>query len=116
MTQIAGNRPTLVLGGTGRPSTWGPVSQDLEAAYVYVPDLVTYTCIPPGDFAAGLAADGVPRYIVDFLADLFATVLDGRNTEVADGVERVLGRPARDFADYAPAIATTGVRIPGSLR
>jgi hypothetical protein len=36
-------------------------------------------------------------------------VLDGRNAHVADGVQRVLGRPARDFADYAHDTAATGV-------
>jgi hypothetical protein len=36
-------------------------------------------------------------------------VLDGRNATVCDGVQRVLGRPARDFADYARDTAATGV-------
>ena len=40
---------------------------------------------------------------------LFNTVLDGRNTPVADGVERALGRPPRSFADYVARTATTGV-------
>jgi uncharacterized protein YbjT (DUF2867 family) len=73
---------------------------------------ITYTRISPEDFAAGLAADGVPPDIVDFLVDLFGTVLDGRNIAVGDGVERVLGRPARDFADYARVTAATGVWNP----
>jgi uncharacterized protein YbjT (DUF2867 family) len=73
---------------------------------------IAYTRISPEDFAAGLAADGVPPDIVDFLVDLFGTVLDGRNIAVGDGVERVLGRPARDFADYARVTAATGVWNP----
>jgi uncharacterized protein YbjT (DUF2867 family) len=73
---------------------------------------INYTHIPPEDFAAGLAADGVPLDIIDVLVDLFGTVLDGRNAEVADGVERVLRRPARDFADYARATAATGIWNP----
>ena len=73
---------------------------------------IAYTHIPPEDFAAGLAAGGVPRDIVDFLVHLFGTVLDGRNAEVGDGVERVLGRPARDFADYARITTATGVWTP----
>ena len=73
---------------------------------------IAYTRIPPEDFAAGLAADGVPPDIIDFLVDLFGTVLDGRNAAVGDGVERVLGRPARDFADYARVTAATGVWNP----
>lgn len=70
---------------------------------------IAYTRIKPEDFAAGLAADGVPPDVVDVLVDLFGTVLDGRNAEAADGVERVLERPARDVADYARA---TGVWAP----
>ena len=70
---------------------------------------VRYTRISPEDFAAGLRAEHVPDDIVDLLVYLFATVLDGRNASAGDGVERVLGRPARDFADYARDTAATGV-------
>jgi uncharacterized protein YbjT (DUF2867 family) len=77
---------------------------------------IAYTRIPPEDFAAGLAADGVPPDIIDVLVDLFGTVLDGRNIAVGDGVERVLGRPARDFADYARVTAATGVWTPTGQR
>jgi uncharacterized protein YbjT (DUF2867 family) len=73
---------------------------------------IACTRIPPEDFAADLAADGVPPDIIDVLVDLFSTVLDGRNAAVGDGVERVLGRPARDFADYARVTAATGVWNP----
>jgi uncharacterized protein YbjT (DUF2867 family) len=77
---------------------------------------ITYTRITPEDFAAGLGTDGAPPDLIDFLVYLFGTVLDGRNTAVADGVERVLARPPRDFADYARAAAATGVWTPGSPR
>lgn len=70
---------------------------------------IAYTCISFDDFTAGLAMDGVPPAIVDFLVRLFDTVLDGRTVDVTDGVERVLGRPARAFADYARVTAATGV-------
>jgi uncharacterized protein YbjT (DUF2867 family) len=46
---------------------------------------------------------------VGFLQYLFGEVLDGRNAEVTDGVQRALGRPPRDFADYATTAAATGV-------
>ena len=70
---------------------------------------IRYTRISPEDFAAGLRAEHVPADIVDLLVYLFTTVLDGRNASLGDGVERVLGRPARDFADYARDTAATGV-------
>jgi uncharacterized protein YbjT (DUF2867 family) len=70
---------------------------------------VTYTEIPAEDFAAGLSEAEVPADIVELLMYLFTTVLDGRNAGLGDGVERVLGRSARDFADYARAAAATGM-------
>jgi len=70
---------------------------------------LTYTRIPVEDFAAGLAAEQVPADIVELLMYLFTNVLDGRNESLADGVERALGRPARDFADYARYAAATGI-------
>lgn len=70
---------------------------------------VRYTQISVDDFAAGLAAEGVPDLDAGIITDLFANVLDGRNSFVTDDVERVLGRPANDFTDYARAAAATGV-------
>jgi hypothetical protein len=47
--------------------------------------------------------------VVWLLDYLFSTVLDGRNARLADGVERALGRPPRDFSDYAREAAAGGV-------
>ena len=69
---------------------------------------VAFTRIPPADFAAGLAAVEVPADVIDLLVYLFGTVLDGRNESVQNGVERVLGRPPRDFADFARDAAVQG--------
>jgi uncharacterized protein YbjT (DUF2867 family) len=77
---------------------------------------VAFTRVTPEDFAAGLTAAQVPGEVVDLLVYLFTTVLDGRNANLGDGVERVLGRPPRDFADYARAAAATGIWNPGSPR
>jgi uncharacterized protein YbjT (DUF2867 family) len=70
---------------------------------------IRYERIPAEDFATLLRGDGVSSNDVEFLVHLFGTVLDGRNAYVTDGVQRVLGRPPRDFADYARATASTGV-------
>ena len=51
----------------------------------------------------------VPEEHIALLLELFSVVLDGRNSEVTHGVEQALGRPARDFADYARRTAATGV-------
>jgi len=70
---------------------------------------VRYTQIPGEAFVAGMTEAGVPADVVALLDDLFSVVLDGRNTPVAHGVEQALGRPARDFSDYARTVAATGI-------
>jgi len=70
---------------------------------------IRFTTIPPEEFAAGLAAAGLSRDEVSLVSYLFATVLDGRNSSVRNGVERALGRPPRDFADYIRQTAKTGI-------
>jgi hypothetical protein len=40
---------------------------------------------------------------------LFATVLDGRNASLGDGVQKALGREPRDFADFCRAATKAGV-------
>ena len=51
----------------------------------------------------------VPSVDADLVVYLFTTVLDGRNTPLADGVQRALGRPPREFSDYVRRTAATGV-------
>ena len=70
---------------------------------------IGYTAIPAADYAEALAAEGVPAEVIELLTYLFTTVLDGRNAQLGDGIRRVLGRPARDFADYARDAAGTGI-------
>ena len=61
------------------------------------------------EYTAAASEQGVPGDVVELLAYLFGEVLDGRNARLADGVERALGRPPRDFRDYARRTAATGV-------
>jgi hypothetical protein len=60
------------------------------------------------DFSAGLADEGVPSDMISLLRYLFTVVLDGRNASMTDGVQRALGRPARDFRDFAARAAAAG--------
>ena len=48
-------------------------------------------------------ADTAGRTIADVITAVARETLDGRNAWVADGVERALGRPPRDFAAFAAA-------------
>ncbi|MEM7248171.1 MAG: NAD(P)H-binding protein [Acidobacteriota bacterium] len=73
-----------------------------------------FVTIPSEAFRSGLTQAGLPSEQVDLLDYLFTTVLDGRNAHVTDGVQRALGRPARDFRDYARAVAASGAWSPVS--
>ena len=70
---------------------------------------LAYEQIPTAAYVETARAQGAPEEIAALLTFLFDTVLDGRNASVADGVQRALGRPPRDFAEFARREATTGV-------
>jgi uncharacterized protein YbjT (DUF2867 family) len=70
---------------------------------------IAFVEVPMEAYAAAARAAGVPADVVDLLTYLFGEVLDGRNVTVADGVQRALGRPPRDFADFARQAAATGI-------
>jgi uncharacterized protein YbjT (DUF2867 family) len=61
------------------------------------------------EFFTELEQAGVPAEVAGILEELFGVVLDGRNAYLADGIRQALGRPPRDFADYAREVAATGV-------
>lgn len=74
---------------------------------------IHYTQMPLDAFAQSLRDAGLPAEMVDLVRYLFGTVLDGRNSAPRDGVQRALGRPPRDFADYARETAAQGIwRVP----
>jgi uncharacterized protein YbjT (DUF2867 family) len=70
---------------------------------------IRYVQVTPEEYEAAMVAMNVPAEFVWLLNYLFTTVLDGRNAHLSDGVQRALGRPPRDFGDYALAAAATGV-------
>ena len=70
---------------------------------------IRHVQIPPETFAAGVAETGLPEDIAWLLDYLFATVLDGRNVHLGDGVRRALGREPGDFAEDARRSAAAGV-------
>lgn len=70
---------------------------------------IRYVDVPHEAFVAEVTQSGAPRDVVWMLDYLFSTVLDGRNAYLCDGVERALGRPPKDFADYARDVAATGL-------
>ncbi|WP_104435063.1 NmrA family transcriptional regulator [Kineococcus xinjiangensis] len=69
---------------------------------------VRFVGLTPAEHRDGLAAAGVDPGMAALLDHLFTQVLDGRNASTTPDVERVLGRPARRFADYVREAAATG--------
>jgi uncharacterized protein YbjT (DUF2867 family) len=69
---------------------------------------VAYRQVSIVDFKAGLAAAGLPQGTIDLLEELFSQVLEGRNSQVMSGTTDILGRPARDFGEYAEEAAAAG--------
>lgn len=70
---------------------------------------IEYRRIPHAAFVDGVAESDASERVVWLMDYLFATVLDGWNAHVKDGVQRALGRPPRDFAEYVNEAATTGI-------
>ncbi len=69
---------------------------------------LNFVPVTPEQYADGMRGAGVPEEVIALTNHLFAEVLDGRNESLADGVGAALGRPPRDFADYAAAAAAAG--------
>ena len=86
--------------------TFNDVAAELSAA---VGHEVQYVAVTPGKFAADLVTVGFPEEEAVPISELFAEVLDGRNTYLTDGVQRALGRSPRDLAEYARDAASSGV-------
>ena len=88
-----------------RLMTLHDVAMELSAA---TGRTITYADVPHDGFIAEITDSGAPKDVVWILDYLFSKILDGRNAHLADGVERALGRPPRDFAQYARNVAASG--------
>ena len=64
--------------------------------------------VSPSHFHAALAAEAGPD-VADLLTNLCEEVFDGRNAQMADGVQQALGRPPRDCSDFCREVAASGV-------
>ncbi|WP_085717614.1 NAD(P)H-binding protein [Pseudomonas sp. B28(2017)] len=70
---------------------------------------IEFVAVPADAYRQAMEQQQLPQELIDLVMYLFTTVLDGRNTPIADGVQRALGRPARDFSDYVQRTAATGI-------
>ncbi|RPK88932.1 NmrA family transcriptional regulator [Streptomyces sp. ADI98-10] len=69
---------------------------------------VRYVPVTGPAYASLLEDFGVPGPEAGFLAELFATLLDGHNAGTTDEVKRVLGREPKDFGAFAREAAGDG--------
>jgi uncharacterized protein YbjT (DUF2867 family) len=70
---------------------------------------LTYRAVSARQYGENLAGFGVPAEQVEFLVELFESLLDGRNAYLSEGVQVVLGREPRDFGEFAREAAAAGV-------
>ncbi len=73
---------------------------------------IRYIPITHQEYEAAMKEAGIPADVIWLVNYLFTEVLDGRNANLTDGVQRALGRAPKDFADYARETAATGVWSP----
>ncbi|WP_251697314.1 NAD(P)H-binding protein [Streptomyces sp. Vc74B-19] len=85
--------------------TWAEAVAEIAAA---TGRPLTYRAVPVDTYREALEGFGLPGEEAAFLTDVFATLLDGRNARVEDGVRQVLGREPRDFADFVREGAAAG--------
>ncbi|MFD0363558.1 NAD(P)H-binding protein [Nocardia sp. GCM10030253] len=70
---------------------------------------VAYIPVSGDQFGAVLTSEfDMPDEEVDVMIDIFATLLDSRNTKVTDTVRRLLGRDPVDFADFVCEAVASG--------
>jgi uncharacterized protein YbjT (DUF2867 family) len=70
--------------------------------------VVRYVDVPIDAFTAALADEGVPADVIGILNYLFTQVLVPDNADVANGAQEALGRPPRDFREFARDAARAG--------
>lgn len=81
--------------------TFDDVAAELSSA---TGNRVQFMPISVDSFKSAMDQQQVPEDTIDMMLFLFNEVLDGRNEMVCDGVQRALGRPAKDFSDYAVSL------------
>ena len=64
--------------------------------------------VPIDVYRQALLDAQLPHDLVGLIIYLFSTVLDGRNTPLADGIQRALGRGPKKFSDYVERTAAAG--------
>ncbi len=88
-----------------RLMTFTDVAADLSKA---TGRSIEFVEVPHDAFIDAAKESGAPGDVIWMLDYLFATVLDGRNAYLTDGVQRALGREPCDLVDYARGVVSAG--------
>src|SRR4051794_27755953 len=87
----------------------GPRSQDMDGVAREFSDAlnreVTYSDIPPGEWERELKRAGLPEHLTGHLVTMGELHRAGRYDRLADGVERVTGRPTTSVRDFVSLYA-----------
>ncbi|PPK87087.1 uncharacterized protein YbjT (DUF2867 family) [Neolewinella xylanilytica] len=97
-----------------RQLTFPEVVEEIAAA---TRRYIRYVPVPLEEYVEGLRNHDLPPDYVWLIGYLFGEVLGKPgNEDVSGDIERVLGRPARDFSDYVRETADSGIwnRVPSS--
>ncbi len=82
----------------------GPRSQDMHGVAREFSDAlnreITYYDVPPAEWERELKTAGLPAHVAQHLITMTALHRAGRYDRLADGVERVTGRPAMSVRDF----------------
>jgi uncharacterized protein YbjT (DUF2867 family) len=81
----------------------------VEAITLATRRVITYQQITIEDYKALLREYDLPEAIINLIDYLFTEVLDGRNENITDGVEKALGRKPKSFSEFANESAATGI-------
>ena len=82
--------------------TFGEVAEKLSAV---AGRKVQYIQISVEQWKQAFAGTGAPQWLIDIVAELYSTFVPA-NSVVSDGVQRVLGRPATPFDQFAADCAS----------
>ncbi len=69
---------------------------------------IKFMPISAEQFLQALREDNMPNDVLWLMNELFTVVMDGRNSQIANGVEKALGRLPTSFRDYVIKTVKTG--------
>lgn len=69
---------------------------------------IEFLAISAEQFLHSLEQQNMHKDVLWLMNELFTVVMDGRNSQVINGVEKALGRPATSFREYALKTVSSG--------